>query len=84
MVCMHTCSVANPMVCGPYGSCTARLLCPWDFLGKNLAAGFHFLLQEIFPTLGSNSHLLHLLNWQADSLSLSHLGSPYMVCCCCS
>ena len=35
--------------------------------------GCHFLLQGIFPTQGWNSCLLH---WQADSLSLSHQGSP--------
>ena len=28
----------------------------------------------IFPTQGSNLHLLLLLHWQADSLSLHHLG----------
>ena len=33
----------------------------------------HFLLQEIFPTQGSNLRLLH---WQAVSLPLSHQGSP--------
>ena len=41
--------------------------------GKNTGEGCHFLLQGIFPTQGSNPHLLH---WQADSLSLSHQGSP--------
>ena len=35
--------------------------------------GCHLLLQGIFPTQGSNRCLLH---WQADSLPLSHLGSP--------
>ena len=34
-------------------------------------SGLHFLLQRIFPTQGSN---LHPLPWQADSLTLSHLG----------
>ena len=34
-----------------------------------------FLLQGIFPIQGSNSCLLCLLHWQADSLSLHHLGS---------
>ena len=33
----------------------------------------HFLLQGIFLTQGSNPCLLH---WQADSLPLSHQGSP--------
>ena len=43
----------------------ARLLCPWDFPGKNTRVGGRFLLQGIFPTQGSNSRLLHS---QAGSL----------------
>ena len=50
----------------------ARLLCPWDFPGKNTGMGFHFLLQEIFPTQGMNPCLLY---WQVDSLPLSHQGN---------
>ena len=38
--------------------------------------GYHFLLQGIFPTQGSN---LRLLQWQAISLPLSHQGSPVSV-----
>ena len=53
-----------------------KLLCPWDFLGKNTGVGCHFLLLGIFPTRGLNPHLLHLLHWQADLLPLSYLGSP--------
>ena len=37
----------------------ARLLCPWDFPGKNAGVGCHLLLQGIFPTHGSNPGLLH-------------------------
>ena len=37
--------------------------------------GSHFLFQTIFLTQGSNPRLLHLLPWQADSLSLYHLGN---------
>ena len=40
--------------------------------GKSTGVGYHFLLQGIFLTQGSN---LHLLQWQADSLPLSHQGS---------
>ena len=40
---------------------STRLLCPWDFAGKNTGVGCHFLLQGIFPTQGSNPCLLH---WQ--------------------
>ena len=36
-----------------YGLQPARLLCPWNFSGKNTGTGCHFLLQEIFPTQGS-------------------------------
>ena len=39
-------------------------------------SGYHFLLQGIFLTQGSNPRLWHLLHWQAESLPLSHLGSP--------
>ena len=50
-----------------------RLLCPWDFPGKNAGVGCLFLLQGLFLTQGSNPCLLH---WQAGSLPLSHQGSP--------
>ena len=56
------------MDCSPPDS-----FCPWDFPGKNAGVGSHFPLQGIFPTQGSNPHLLH---WQAGSLPLSHLGCP--------
>ena len=39
-------------------------------------SGCHFLLQRIFLTQGLNPCILHLLHWQANSLPLSHLGSP--------
>ena len=38
----------------PHGLCYARLLCPWNFPGKNTRVGHHFLLQGLFPTQGSN------------------------------
>ena len=42
-----------------HGLQPARLLCPWNSLGKNTGVGSHFLLQGIFPTQGSNTGLLH-------------------------
>ena len=42
--------------------------------GENTGVGCHFLLHCIFPTRGSNSHLLRLLHWR-HSLLLSPLGS---------
>ena len=52
----------------PHGLWPTRLLCPWDFPGKNPGAGCHVLLLGICPTQGSNSRLFHLLHWQAGSL----------------
>jgi len=46
---------------------------PWDFPGKNTGAGFHFLLQGIFQTQGSNLCFLH---WQAGSLPPASPGKP--------
>jgi len=43
------------------------------FPGENTGVGCHFLVQGIFPTQGSNPHLL---NWQEESLLLTHEGSP--------
>ena len=37
----------------------SSLLCPWDSPGKNTGVGGHALLQGIFPSQGSNPHLLH-------------------------
>ena len=52
-------SVSRVQVLRPYGLLPARLLCPWDFPGKNTGVGCHALLQGIFPIQCSNPHLLH-------------------------
>ena len=61
--CMCVCQVASVTFNSlqPYGLQPTRLLCPWDSPGKNTGAGCHFLLQGLFPTQGSNLHLLRLL-----------------------
>ena len=59
------CSVAQlcPTLCDPMDP--ARLLCQWDFLGKNTEVGCLFLLHGFFPTQGSNWCLLsHLQSRQ--------------------
>jgi len=73
---MCACMLSHSVVSNslqPHRLLPTSLLYPWDFPGKNTGVGCHFLLQGIFLTQGSNSHLLH---WQADSLLLYHLGSP--------
>ena len=65
------CSVAQLLA--THGLQPSRLLCPWNFPGKNTGADCHFLLQGLFPSQGWNPRLQH---WQADSLPLRHVGSP--------
>ena len=60
----------------PHGLQPARLLCPWDSLGKNTGVGCHDLLQQIFPTQGSNSCLLCFQPWQVGSLPREPPGKP--------
>ena len=55
-----------------HGLGLTRLFSPWDSSGKNTGTGCHFLLQEIFPTQGSNLGLLHC---RQTLYHLSHQGS---------
>ena len=56
-----------------HGLSSSGLFCVWNFPGKNIRVGCHFLLQGTFPSQGSNLRLFHLLHWQADSLPVRHL-----------
>ena len=67
---VHACSIMSHFL-QPHGLQPARLLCPWDFPGKNTRVGCHFLVQGIFLTQGSDP--MHLRHQQADSLPLHHL-----------
>ena len=60
----------------PHGLQPARLLCPWNSLGKNTEMGCYFLLQGIFLTQGLNSCLLHILHCRKILYRLSYQGSP--------
>ena len=42
-----------------HGLQPTRLLSPWNSPGKKTGVGYHSLLQEIFPTQGSNPGLPH-------------------------
>ena len=57
-------------LCVTLWTAATRLLCSWDSPGKNTGVGCRALLQGIFPTQGSNRHLLSLLYWQEGSLPL--------------
>ena len=56
----------------PHGLWPTRLLCPWNFPGKNTGVGRYCLLQGIFLTQGSNPDLLHC---RQIVYHLSHQGS---------
>ena len=72
-------TLCNATDCSPPGSSVHG-----DSLGKSTRVGCHALLQGIFPTQGSNLHLLHLLHWQAGSLTTSATWEAHdIVCCCC-
>ena len=73
-VCACVCMLVVSNSLQPYGRQPARLLCPWDFSGKNTGVGCHALFQGIFLTQGWNLCLLCLLHGQTGSLPLAPPG----------
>ena len=69
-------ALCDPMDCSPPGSS------PMGLPKQEYWSGLHFfLLQGIFPSQGSNMHLLYLLHWQANSLPIVPPGKPnYFFC----
>ena len=67
-----SCSVV-PDSLRPHGLQSTRLLCPWDFPGKDTGVGCHGLLPGGEPSLN-----LGLLIWDADSLNILHLPGPFL------
>ena len=76
---LHACLLSHDRLFSTLWTVARRLLSPGDFPGKNTGVRCHFLLQGVFLTQGP--HLLRLLHWQANSLPLSHLGSPNRLQC---
>ena len=72
------------MLCSVF-SCVWFFVTPWTvahqaplFIGfprQDIGVGYYFLLQGIFPTQGSNPHLLCLLHCRKILYLLSHQGS---------
>ena len=56
-----------------HGLLPTKLLCPWDFPGKNIGVGCHALLQGIVPTQGLNPGLPH---GRSILYHLNHQWSP--------
>ena len=76
--CTHTHVLSRVLLIATHGLQPSRLLCPWDFTGKNTGVACQFLLQGIFPTQGSNLPVLCLLHWQVGSLSLAQPEKQYI------
>ena len=58
----------------PWTVACTKLLWFMGFSRQEYWSGTPFPSQRIFPTQGSNLHLLRLLHWQVDSLPLHHIG----------
>ena len=52
----------------------ARLFCPWDFLGKNIGVGYHFLLIEVLMGFPGGSDSKASACSAGDPGSISGLG----------
>ena len=65
---VYACSITQscPALCDPMDCSSPGYSVLVIFSGKNTGMSCHFLLQGIFPTQGSNPHLLP---WQVGSLS---------------
>ena len=82
-VCCCLVSKTCPTLLHSHGLWPARLLCPRDSPGKKTGVGWHFLLQEIFLTQGSNLSLLIgrqiLYHWATKEACLSITGIKYLI-----
>ena len=67
-----SCSVVSNSL-PSHGLQPTRLLHPWNFPDKSTGVGYHFFLQGIFPTQGSNPGLLHC---RQTLYCLTHQGRP--------
>ena len=77
LVCAHSVAWSCRALCE-----LTSLLCPWGFFRQEYRSEFPSPPPVIFPTQGSNPHLLH---WQVDSLPQGHPGSstsisPHYIC----
>ena len=65
-----------PTLCDPMDCSLPGSSCPWNSPGKSTGVGCHVLLQGIFLTQGFHAPLGMSPAQQAESLLLSHPGSP--------
>ena len=72
---MSACSVIQPFpTLWPHGLQLTRLLCPWDFPGKNLGVGCHFLLL-FWGQKYENKRRVRHLDSKESACNVGNLGS---------
>ena len=74
--CVCVCTFSHDHLFAAPWTVPARLLCPWNFPGKNTGVDCCYLLQGIFLTQGWNPQLWPLPHWQKGSLPLMSPGKP--------
>ena len=80
LACVHDQSLSHVRLFATPWTVACQAPLSMGFSRQEYWSGLHFLLQGIFQTQGLNAHLLCLLNWQANCLLLSHLGSHTQTC----
>ena len=80
LACVHDQSLSHVRLFATPWTVACQAPLSMGFSRQEYWSGLHFLLQGIFQTQGLNAHLLCLLNWQANCLLLSHLGSHTQAC----
>ena len=61
---MYSVTQSCPTLCNVMDCRLPSCFCPWNFSGKNIGMGCHFLLQGIFPAQRLNLFFLQCLHWQ--------------------
>ena len=58
-------------LCDPLGLYSGRILCPWNFSGKNIGVGCHLLLQKNSPIQWLTQEYKYLISPFKNSISFS-------------
>ena len=73
-----------PTLCTLWTMESTRLLCPWDFPGRNTGVGCYFLLQGIFPAIKPTSPMSPALAGGFFTISTPWETSEFWLCFSCS
>ena len=76
-VCMPSCSVMSSSL-RAHGLKPTRLLCPWNFPGKNTGVASHSLLQGIFPTQVSCIAGRFFTVWMAREAPVLYINTSFI------